>query len=881
MKERVLSIIGVSLLISALLAPLRPIYAAQSTPGCQSEVAPLVYEEVLGKPMGSVGRLLIAIEPNPQAKLRLAFLESEVTAAGPLWRIAGWTAVMFSSLLLAVDPDAYRVTFDIEGSIDGPSAGALITSAVLACLLGDAIQPHITMTGTLHPDGTIGPVGGIYYKLQGAADAGFKSVLIPQGQRWEQVAELDEKVDLIAHGRALGLTVREVSTIFEAYKALTQRDLPQPGAASFMTKVDAPSWPLAAPVNRQLLLLAKAANQIYRIQNAQADVLTPAVRKQFAAELAKAESAFQMATQAVAAENGAVAYDRSWHALYGLEVTRRLARIAELKATGDLDALTSYLDELINDANYYLGRFLDSLNGRAPRRQLDVVTYAAVNQMTAPGTGLLLNIYSESPSAPAEETPQSAQHEFQEMLDVADWLAPAITLARFRFVAAQEILNAHMQDATGGEHAFPLGAAPQYAPDALNTMDEIVANFAETNQEFLYYLVDDADDSVLADDIYQDLLSTTDGLYFIENEFLALNTASARRGLNMRAFVDSALALTRYYMLEFSEADPTQLTAADDALLEQMMNFGQQRARQALLFEPAAAHSTAMYHFALAESMQDAPAPSAPAPDTADLESRLQRLGQYWQATLEAQLLSWISGAYDRAVANEVARTNRHAPLWELGRVHALHFDQPTAILRNDAPALSDEFASGRGRQNLYDDEAGTIFLQRNRLHVRVNTPGQLVWYHTDSSLPNYWAEVDVAHVDGDLSNGAGLIFGYQDDSNLYEFLIGVDGYYQLAQLADGEWSQLTEWTRSDAIRMAPHMTNQVGLLINGDGVTLLANGIVLTHLNNLTIPPGELLLVTETFDSDNAEFAFDNLHVWALPQTQPKQTPTRPKIGE
>ncbi|MCB0085972.1 MAG: hypothetical protein KDE47_33760, partial [Caldilineaceae bacterium] len=61
----------------------------------------------------------------------------------------------------------------------------------------------------------------------------------------------------------------------------------------------------------------------------------------------------------------------------------------------------------------------------------------------------------------------------------------------------------------------------------------------------------------------------------------------------------------------------------------------------------------------------------------------------------------------------------------------------------------------------------------------------------------------------------------------------------------------------------------------------LMANGIVLAQLNHITIPLGELLLVTETFDADNAEFAFDNLHVWALPQTQPKKTPTRPKIGE
>ncbi|MEZ4663557.1 MAG: S16 family serine protease [Caldilineaceae bacterium] len=819
-----------------------------------------------------MGRLLVAIEPNPQDKLRLAFLESEVTAAGPLWRIAGWTAVMYSALLLAVDADAYRVTFDIEGSIDGPSAGALITSAVLACLLGDAIQPHMTMTGTLHPDGTVGPVGGIYYKLQGAAEAGFKIVLIPSGQRWEQVDELGKKVDLIAHGRELGVTVREVATIFEAYKALTRRDLPQPGADSSVAEADLQSLQPAAPINRQLLLLAKAATQLYRIQTEQADQLTPAVRRQFAAKLTEAETAFQTANQAVTAENGPLGYDRSWRALYGLELARRLARVEELKSTGDLDALTGYLDELISDADYYYGRLLGNLNQRAPRRQLDVVTYAAVQQMTAPGTGLLLSFYSESTGAPEDEPPQSADEEFQGMLDVAAWLVPAITQARFVYVAAHEILNAHMQSGQTAGDEGGRNATDVYAPAVLNTMDEIVANFAETNQEFLYYLVDDTDESVLADNVYQGLLSTTDGLYFLENEFLGLNTESARRGLNMRAFVDSTVALTRYYMLEFEAEDPAQLTPAAETLLQQMTRYAQERALRALAFSaPSVANSTAVYHFALAESM----------PDATDLDSRLQKLGQYWQAALEAQLLSWMSGAYDQAMADELARTNRHADLWELGRIHPLWQSAPMASLRANAPNVRDEFSSGRGRQNLYGDEAGTLFLLRNRLHVRAATPNQLVWYHTEKTLTDFWAEVDVAHVDGDLTNGAGLIFGYEDDSNLYEFLIGVDGYYQLAQLADGEWTQVVEWTRSDAIQMGERMDNQLGLLVDGNRVTLMANGIVLAQLNDMAIPPGELLLVTETFEADEAEFAFDNLHVWELPAAQPKPTLSQRQIGE
>ena len=44
--------------------------------------------------------------------------------------------------------------------------------------IGDQINADVTMTGTINPDGTIGPVGGIPFKIEGAAEAGKKVVLI-------------------------------------------------------------------------------------------------------------------------------------------------------------------------------------------------------------------------------------------------------------------------------------------------------------------------------------------------------------------------------------------------------------------------------------------------------------------------------------------------------------------------------------------------------------------------------------------------------------------------------------------------------------------------------------------------------------------------------
>lgn len=145
----------------------------------------LFFEESIHGIEGGAGRLEIAIEVDPQDEPRVAFFESEVTGGGPVWCASGWSAITFASLLLALAPSSYRISFDIAAYIDEPSARALVATGIIACLLGDEIDSSMIMTGMLNPDGTIGSVGGIYfegiyYKLQTAAESGLTDVLIPE-----------------------------------------------------------------------------------------------------------------------------------------------------------------------------------------------------------------------------------------------------------------------------------------------------------------------------------------------------------------------------------------------------------------------------------------------------------------------------------------------------------------------------------------------------------------------------------------------------------------------------------------------------------------------------------------------------------------------------
>ena len=98
---------------------------------------------------------------------------------------------------------------------EGPSAGAVMTVGFAALLKGDHIRRGIALTGTISKDGTIGPVGGIPDKIRAAAREGYRTILIPQGQRD------DPRWNLNRLAWELNVEITEVATVEEAYHAMT------------------------------------------------------------------------------------------------------------------------------------------------------------------------------------------------------------------------------------------------------------------------------------------------------------------------------------------------------------------------------------------------------------------------------------------------------------------------------------------------------------------------------------------------------------------------------------------------------------------------------------------------------------------------------------
>jgi len=94
------------------------------------------------------------------------------------------------------------------------------------------VRREFTMTGTVNPDGTVGPVGGIPNKFRAAIKAGKKILGFPVGQRFARDEVTHKLMDLKAMGRRAGVQVVEIATVYDAFAYLTGRRFPMPAPLS-------------------------------------------------------------------------------------------------------------------------------------------------------------------------------------------------------------------------------------------------------------------------------------------------------------------------------------------------------------------------------------------------------------------------------------------------------------------------------------------------------------------------------------------------------------------------------------------------------------------------------------------------------------------------
>jgi hypothetical protein len=101
---------------------------------------------------------------------------------------------------------------------DGMSASAAVAVAIMAAYRGGAIRSDVALSGQITPDGRLDVVGGLPVKIEAAANAHYRAIIVPR----DQVLTPDwiSSTDVASRRR---LQLIQVGTLDEAYQAMTVR----------------------------------------------------------------------------------------------------------------------------------------------------------------------------------------------------------------------------------------------------------------------------------------------------------------------------------------------------------------------------------------------------------------------------------------------------------------------------------------------------------------------------------------------------------------------------------------------------------------------------------------------------------------------------------
>ncbi len=158
-----------------------------------------VVEIVRSKPVGSS----FDFEVEREGEADSFTIESAANPADPDNPYLGVTVGLFFT------PD-FDIDFTLQ-DVGGPSAGLMFATGIVDKLTPEDLTAggHVAGTGTINPDGKVGPVGGIRQKLAGARDAGAELFLMPVRHCAEAEGHVPE-----------GLTVVPVTTLAEAIESI-------------------------------------------------------------------------------------------------------------------------------------------------------------------------------------------------------------------------------------------------------------------------------------------------------------------------------------------------------------------------------------------------------------------------------------------------------------------------------------------------------------------------------------------------------------------------------------------------------------------------------------------------------------------------------------
>ncbi|MBN2045844.1 MAG: hypothetical protein JW757_12540 [Anaerolineales bacterium] len=193
-------------------------------------------------------------------------------------------------------------------------------------------------------------------------------------------------------------------------------------------------------------------------------------------------------------------------------------------------------------------------------------------------------------------------------------------------------------------------------------------------------------------------------------------------------------------------------------------------------------------------------------------------------------------------------------------------------------PSAVSELNLGSPDASYSFDKVGTFFtysgadskveIKDGKLQFTIFDPiGWTIWSFSALELKDYYFEINVS-MPGDCvgKDRGGIIFGTKpgDTGDGINYQVSCDGDYRLFIYDGADTIHLVPWTEDNLINSGPNATNRLGVLHEGNKITLYMNGSKLTTVTDDTyVGTGRIGINMGVDDHDNVTIFFDDAAYW------------------
>lgn len=180
---------------------------------------------------------------------------------------------------------------------------------------------------------------------------------------------------------------------------------------------------------------------------------------------------------------------------------------------------------------------------------------------------------------------------------------------------------------------------------------------------------------------------------------------------------------------------------------------------------------------------------------------------------------------------------------------------------------LFDNFTSNEDNNWLVGSQSSEYFDPVNRViadgryhwDAKVNRANSIskVWLG-DYQISDFHLIVNSKHILGTRANSAwGLVFRLQDNYNYYWYRMTDSKYFGVSLAEDGQWRDLVEWTRTEAIK--PNGVNQLEVIAREEHFIFVINGQIVSEIDDERFGQGLVGLAIEGY-TQGEKLVFDFL---------------------